>query len=132
MFKKRGFNNLKNMITKFASINGFFQKTGKPLTSETPYFEDNAFVWWLASRAALKSSDFYGAYTKNMSDKIAPIPSQLLGVYLGVASIVNMDVLNIFQQAYKEAIVETYDTISSIDEKRRVLRNFNGAEDFAG
>lgn len=131
MFKKHGFNNLKNMITKFASINGFFQKTGKPLTQETPYFEDNAFVWWLASRAALKSSDFYGAYTKNMSDKIAPIPSQLLGVYLGVAAIANMDVLNMFQQAYKEAIIETYDKLS-IDEKRRVLRNFNGAEDFAG
>jgi len=63
------------MITKFAAVNGFFQKTGKPLNAETEFIEDNAYIWWLASKAALKSSDFYGAYAKILSDKIAPIQS---------------------------------------------------------
>lgn len=130
MFQKHGFGQLKNMITKFAAVNGFFQKTGKPLNAETEFLEDNAYIWWLASKAALKSSDFYGAYAKILSDKIAPIQSQLLGVYMGVAAIVNQDVLNIFLKNYRESIIDTYNTLPSIDEKRRVLNNFNGAIDF--
>jgi hypothetical protein len=45
------------------------------LTENSTSLDKNSFIWWLASRAAVKASDFYGAYKNSITDKIAPIAS---------------------------------------------------------
>ena len=68
------------------------------LNKESQDIDDNAFTWWLASRAALRASDFSAVFAKTMDGPeverpIAPIPTQELGVYAGIAAIYNGAVL---------------------------------------
>lgn len=124
-------NKLKNLINNFAGENGFFQPTGDVLNTATKFIEDNAYIWWLASRAALKGTAFYQAYSKSLVEGLAPIPSQDLGTYLGVAAAANMDVINAFTRAYKETMVETFNSLSE-DRKKEVLKTYRpGTEAFA-
>jgi hypothetical protein len=68
-------NKLKELIKNFADVNGFFQPTGDVLNTATKFIDDNAYIWWLASRAALKGTAFYQAYSKSLVEGLAPIPS---------------------------------------------------------
>lgn len=115
---------LKDIILRFAGNNGFFQKTGDILNTATKFIDDNAYLWWLASRVALKSSDFYTAYSKAIEDDLAPIPSQELATYLGVAAIANMDIINAFTQAYHETVVSTFNNATEED-KKELLKQYN-------
>ena len=74
------------------------------LNSETKSIDDNAIIWYLASRAALKSSDFYAEYRGIISDTIAPIPIQELGTYLGYSSIINGGVIDNFCNAVNKSL----------------------------
>ena len=61
-------------------------------------------VWYIASRAAVKASDFYGEYRSIISDKIAPIPTQELATYLGYASILNGGMIDKFCDAVNTSL----------------------------
>lgn len=70
--------------------------------------DDNSMIWWLASRAAVKSTEFYGQYKQiidpQAKNPIAPIPTQEMAVYINYASIVNGDIFVHFLNAYRESI----------------------------
>lgn len=119
---------LGRLLHNFAGVNGFFQKTNGTLNETTKYIDDNAFIWYIASRAALKASDFYGSYKQAISDDIAPIASQELPIYLGVASITNMDVLNTFVDAYRDTVVQDFNNLTE-DERKKVISNFDKGGD---
>lgn len=123
---------LGDILRNFAGDEGFFEQTGDLLTTEYTDKEGktktsmakNTFIWYLASRAAMKSSDFLKYYQQALNDKIAPIPGQEMAVYLGVASIVNSDIMNDFVEAYHSTAVEQF---NSMDEAKRaeILNKFD-------
>ena len=122
---------LSRLLHNFAGVNGFFQKTNGTLNETTKFIDDNAFIWYIASRAALKASDFYGSYKQAISNDIAPIASQELPIYLGVASIANMDVLNTFIDAYRDTVVQDFNNLTE-EERKNAIKNFdNSGEAYA-
>lgn len=119
---------LGRLLHNFAGVNGFFQKTNGTLNENTKFIDDNAFIWYIASRAALKASDFYGSYKQAISDDVAPIASQELPIYLGVASITNMDVLNTFVDAYRDTVVQDFNNLTE-EERKKAIKNFDNSGD---
>lgn len=89
------------------------------LDSESTDIDDNSFVYYLAARAALKSSDFYGEYKQIINDRIAPIPTQEMAVYLGYANALNGQVVSAFAQAVNESLLE--DSVNlTLDERKKI------------
>ena len=118
------------LLQVFAGDDGFFAANDDLLTENSTSIDANSFIWWLASRAALRGTDFYNAYQKSLSDDRAPISSQELATYLGVASIVNMDILNTFVDAYKDTVVQDFRNKSE-DERIALLQKLNSGSIFA-
>jgi len=118
------------LLQAFAGDDGFFAANDDLLTENSTSIDANSFIWWLASRAALRGTDFYSAYQKSLSDDRAPISSQELATYLGVASIVNMDILNTFVDAYKDTVVQDFRNKSE-DERVKLLEKLNSGPAFA-
>lgn len=112
------------LLKKFAGNAGFFQKTNNILNESTKSLSDNSYIWYLASRAAVKASDFYGSYKKAVNDKVAPIASQELATYLGVAAIANMNTLNKFVDAYRNTVVQEFNNLSE-KERADLLNQFD-------
>lgn len=103
-----------------------FNKNISVFNDSSEDIDDNAFIWWLASRAAIKSSDFYWQFKQILSDKVAPLPIQELGVYETYAQIVNGKVFNNFYNALRESTKEYWSTLS-IDQKLKLTEG-SGAE----
>lgn len=114
------------LLKKFAGNAGFFQKTNNILNESTKSLSDNSYIWYLASRAAVKASDFYGSYKKAVNDKVAPIASQELATYLGVAAIANMNTLNKFVDAYRNTVVQEFNNLSE-KERTDLLNQFDNS-----
>lgn len=112
------------LLNKFAGNAGFFQKTNNILNESTKSLSDNSYIWYLASRAAVRASDFYGSYKKAVNDKVAPIASQELATYLGVAAIANMNTLNKFVDAYRNTVVQEFNNLSE-KERTDLLNQFD-------
>ena len=117
---------LGGLLKQFAGMGGFFQKTGDLLTEGSKSLDTNSFIWYLAARAAVKSSNYQGAYKDSITDEIAPIASQGLATYLGVAAITNMNVLNSFVEAYRNTIVEEFNGLEE-SERTALLNDFDGS-----
>lgn len=114
------------LLKNFAGNAGFFQKTNNILNESTKSLSDNSYIWYLASRAAVKASDFYGSYKKAVNDKVAPIASQELATYLGVAAIANMNTLNKFVDAYRNTVVQEFNNLSE-KERTDLLNQFDNS-----
>lgn len=117
---------LGKLLKKFAGNAGFFQKTNNILNESTKSLSDNSYIWYLASRAAVRASDFYGSYKKAVNDKVAPIASQELATYLGVAAIANMNTLNKFVDAYRNTVVQEFNNLSE-KERTDLLNQFDNS-----
>ena len=87
------------------------------LESTSTDIDDNAFIWYLATRAAVKSTDFYNQYKTIISDEIAPIPTQELATYLGYTAIVNGSVIDSFVDAVNQSIKTDWETLSPEEKK---------------
>ena len=92
----------------------YYKHNNDIVTQSSEDIDDNAFTWWLASHAALKSSDFYNAYRKVISDDIAPIPTQEFGVYASIASIYNGDLFKAFGSAMRQYVYEDWKSKSDV------------------
>lgn len=102
---------------------------GKELLNEDlDNLDDNSIVWWLASRAAVKSSDFYNQYRQIIDPKaehpLAPISTQELAIYNNYASIVNGNIFSNFYKAYRQAIVDDWKS-KTVDERRELAKKIN-------
>lgn len=90
--------------------------------------DDNSLVWWLAARAAVKATDFYGQYRQIIDPKaerpLAPIAPQELGIYNNYASVVNGNVFTAFYKAYRQSIKEDWAT-KSVEERAQIIRNLD-------
>lgn len=92
------------------------------LNSDSKYIDDNAMVWYIASRAAVRASDFYSEYRTIISDKIAPIPTQELATYLGYASILNGGVIDNFCNAVNTSLKKWAESFKNDDELQESTR----------
>lgn len=90
--------------------------------------DDNSLVWWLAARAAVKATDFYGQYRQIIDPRaerpLAPIAPQELGIYNNYASVVNGNVFTAFYKAYRQSIKEDWAT-KSVEERAQIIRNLD-------
>lgn len=121
-------NKLARLLKDFAGVKGFFQKTEGILNAETKFLDDNSYIWYIASRAAVKATNFYSSYLKSINDKVAPIATQELSSYLGVAAITNMPMLNTFVKAYRQSVISEFNKLPE-DKKKEYLNNFDGSGD---
>lgn len=99
---------------------------GKELLNEgLDNLDDNSIVWWLASRAAIRSTDFYNQYRQIIDPKaerpLAPISTQELAIYNNYASIVNGNIFSNFYKAYRQAIVEDWKS-KTVDQRREIAK----------
>ena len=102
---------------------------GKELLNEgLDNLDDNSIVWWLASRAAIRSTDFYNQYRQLIDPKaerpLAPISTQELAIYNNYASIVNGNVFSSFYKAHRQAMLEDWKS-KTIDQRREIAKLIN-------
>lgn len=104
-------------LSKLISVDNFglitLNDSIESLNSKSTSIDDNAIVWYIASRAAVRASDFYGEYRSIISDKIAPIPTQELATYLGYASILNGGVIENFCDAVNTSLKNHADSMTN-------------------
>lgn len=74
------------------------------LNIETEEIHDASLVSWLATRAAVKSSDFYKLFRGNISGKVAPIAAQEMAIYTAYAGLMNGGMFAKFGQAYNKSL----------------------------
>lgn len=109
---------------------GLYDQADDILNEDLEEIDGNAFVWWLASSAAVKASDFYAKYksTLDPKSKILPIPTQEIAIYHNYAGIVNGDVYTKFYNSLKEAFRVNWEKKSPED--RLPLLNKIGKSEF--
>ena len=104
-------------LAKILDSFNYINKNSGILNKESQDIDDNAFTWWLASKAALKASDFAAVFSRTIDGPdverpVAPIPTQELGVYAGVAAIFNGDMFRNFANAMTESIYTKWKNMS--------------------
>lgn len=104
---------------------------GQLLNEDMESIDDNAFVWWLASRAALKASDFYFQFKQVLNPDaekpIAPIVTQELAIYNNYASIINGNVFTTFFKALRLSITRDWKA-SDPDRRKEILLKLKKAQ----
>lgn len=123
-------NALKELVKPFS----WFTNKVEVLTKDTESVGDSVFMWWLASNAALRASDFYSVYKDvlhSQSKDLAPIPTQELGIYAGIAAIYNGNVFSTFAKASREAIHQAWIDMSE-DSRRNIAKEINAQDAVAG
>lgn len=96
-----------------------FHRPEELLSEELDDLDDNSFVWWIATRAAVKASDFYNMYKQIIDDKIAPIPIQELATYLNYASVIKGNTISKFYNAFRLSIKEGWKKLS-VDKRNKI------------
>lgn len=120
------FNSNIDKIQDFIEELDILNSDEKLLTEELDSITDKEFIWYLASRTAVKSEQFYTLY-KDVIDPeskkpIAPLITQELGIYNQFASIVNGNIFSQFRKATNNAILNKFHKLSEED-KKKVLGN---------
>lgn len=92
------------------------------ITESTEYLNDRNFLYYLASRAAIRKPSFYKALKGVISDEYAPLYSQEEAVFQNIAQLLNGNVITKFQDAFIKARTEDFNKLSETD-KHRVLRD---------
>lgn len=94
-----------------------YDKNDGILNQTSEDIDDGSYLWWLASKAALKSSDFHKVYRNVISEDVAPIPTQELGIFAAIAAIYNGDVFSAFGKAMKQHIYDDWSSKSDVQYK---------------
>lgn len=99
-----------------------YSSTNQIISQNTEALEDQNFVYWLASRAALKQSDFLKKFKTVIDGEVAPLPTQEESIFQGLAEVLNGDMTTQFMEAFKQAAIENFQE-SSDTIKEDILRN---------
>lgn len=108
--------------------NLFNSKESELTSDKTNTVDDIDFYYYLSARAALKASDFYNAYKGYISDTIAPIFAQEMGVYLGVAHVVNGNTISAFNEALKNKMLSIIDS-KDFEGRAQIIQKYLGTVD---
>ena len=115
-------------LARLLSQFDYIQKNDGILNKNSETIDDNSFTWWLASKAALKYSDFIAVFDKIMDGAdvekpIAPLPTQELGVYAAIASIYNGKMFQHFADAISTTIYNKWKSLSEDERKNILIKN---------
>lgn len=98
------------------------------LNEDLGALNNNSMLWWIASRAAVKSSDFYYQYKQIINPRsehpLAPIPTQILAVQNIYSAIVNGDVFANFYEAFRASLLNDW-KLKSLEERKEALKLMN-------
>lgn len=126
-FFQKNLGNVKDpkKLARLLSQFDYIQKNDGILNKNSKTIDDNSFTWWLASKAALKYSDFVAVFDKIMDgadveNPIAPLPTQELGVYAAIASIYNGKMFEHFADAIRTGIYDKWKSLSK-EEREKIL-----------
>jgi hypothetical protein len=100
-------NNIEDFLMNFGA--DLFEISNVILDENTDKIDTNSFIWWLATRVAVKSSVFHKRLSESILDDVAPIPTQELATYTNYASVVNGDVFSKFIIGYKKAVSKLWE-----------------------
>lgn len=106
-------------VKSIISLLGLENPPTELLTTRTKSLDHNALVWHLASRIAVKSSQFHRIVADSIKEDAekAPLAAQELGAYLGYAwQSDNGAIFKLFVDAYRAAVLDKWHTM---DEKGR-------------
>lgn len=101
----------KNFLN-IGQLTSIFQDKGLILNESTEEMDQNTLTWYVASRMALKSSEFHNAFKQIINDEIAPLSIQELGVYLHTANVLNGDKLTELAKQVRQAELEYIQSLS--------------------
>lgn len=115
-------------LARLLSQFDYIQKNDGILNKNSETIDDNSFTWWLASKAALKYSDFVAVFDKIMDGAdvekpIAPLPTQELGVYAAIASIYNGKMFQHFADAISTTIYNKWKSLSEEERQNILIKN---------
>lgn len=119
-----------NALMQFINPNRLqlYTRATELLNEDLENIDDNSLVWWIASRAAVKATDFYGQYKQIIDPKaehpLAPIATQELAIYNNYASVVNGDIFTAFYKAYRQSIKEDW-SAKSITERSQIIKDLD-------
>lgn len=129
-FFQKNLGNVKDpkKLARLLSQFDYIQKNDGILNKNSETIDDNSFTWWLASKAALKYSDFVAVFDKIMDgadveNPIAPLPTQELGVYAAIASIYNGKMFEHFADAIRTGIYDKWKLLSEAERKNILNKN---------
>ena len=114
-------------LTEFINPRRFqlYTEAKELLNEDLSNLDDNSMLWWLASRASVKSSDFYNQYKQIINPTsehpLAPIATQELAVYNSYAAIVNGNVFTNFYKAFRQALTADWKS-KSVNERQEALK----------
>ena len=121
-------NNLQNpeQLSQLLKHFDLYTKSTEILDENLESIDGPTMVWYLAGRAAIKASDFYGECKELLTNnKLALVPSQELAIYNNYAGIMNGDVFAQFFEGYKH-FVKTDWKNKSPEERKNILTNVGG------
>ncbi len=102
-----------------------YTEANELLNEDLSNLDDNSMIWWLASRTAVKSSDFYNQYKQiidpTSEHPLAPIATQELAVYNSYAAVVNGNVFTNFYKAFRNALTADWKS-KSVNERQEALK----------
>lgn len=108
-----------------------YTEANELLNEDLNNLDDNSMIWWLASRAAVKSSNFYNQYKQiidpTSEHPLAPIATQELAVYNSYAAAVNGNVFTSFYKAFRRALTADWKS-KSVSDRQKALK-LMGRED---
>ena len=110
------------LLEKFFSKDNFSLNdiSVNPLTENSTTIEDSSFIGYIASLAAIKSTDFYATFKEILDGKVAPLISQELSVRLGVANIINGPIITSIIKAYRNSLTNWFKE-ASVEERKKFL-----------
>lgn len=94
------------------------------LSEGTLELEDSSFIGYLASVAAIKSTNFYGKFKDSLNGEIAPLMNQELAIRLNIANGANGTVVTNIIKAYRNSLTEYFQGLS-FDERKKYLKNYS-------
>lgn len=105
-----------------------YTEANELLNEDLDNLDDSSIIWWMASRAAVKASDFYHLYNQlidpNAQKPIAPISTQELAIYNNYANIINGNVFSNFYKAYRYSMMEDWKN-KTVDERKKIAKLIN-------
>lgn len=105
-------------------FNNIWNEDTTIITEVAEEIEDKAFIWWLAGRMALKTSDFYSMAKEVIDPKsqIMFLPSQELAIFNNIATIINKSIFSQFVNILRTNMKQKWLSLTENDRKKLLKR----------
>lgn len=112
-----------NELAKFLDPNKWkYGQNAELFTEGTQNLTDTQFIWFMAANAAINPDAWYTRYKEVLKENsIAPLAGQEYDAFLGVASILNGDIMSNFAKASRKALLDAFNNCANDDDRKAFL-----------